>query len=143
MKVCEAMTPDVQFTRPDATLQQAAERMATLDVGSLPVCHEDQLVGMITDRDIVVRSVADGHDPQTDHVADIMTPEVVYCFADQDLAETTQIMQEKQIRRLPVLDRHKRLVGILSLGDVALTAGNEQLAEQALERISEPPAASV
>lgn len=138
MKVCDIMTPDVQCTRPDATLHQAAEKMKVLDVGSLPVCYEDRLVGMVTDRDIVVGSIAEGHDPDTDHVGDVMTSELVYCFEDQDIRETARAMKEKQIRRLPVLSRGKRLVGIVSLGDLARSTIGDQLAEEALEGISEP-----
>jgi CBS domain-containing protein len=138
MKVMELMSPHVECTRPDASLQQAAETMKSLDVGSLPVCQEDQLVGMVTDRDIVVRSVCEGHDPEIDHVEDVMTPELVCCFEDQDVSEAAKLMKEKQVRRLPVLNRKKRLVGIVSLGDLAVETFGEQLAEETLEGISEP-----
>src|SRR5207244_6054723 len=94
--------------------------------------------GMITDRDIAVRSVSEGHDPRADHVSDVMTSQVHYCFEDQDVTEAAEIMRDKQIRRLPVLNRDKRLAGIVSLGDLAVEAGNEQLAGEALEGISEP-----
>lgn len=139
MKVSDLMSQAVESTRPDASLQQAAEQMKSLDVGSLPVCHQDRLVGMVTDRDIVVRSVCEGHDPETDHVEDVMTPELIYCFDDQDISEAAQLMKENQIRRLPVLNRKKRLVGIVSLGDLAVESSGEELAEEALEGISEPP----
>jgi CBS domain-containing protein len=138
MKVSEVMSTDVQCTRPDATLHQAAERMRSLDVGSLPVCHQDRLVGMITDRDIVVRSVAEGHDPEVDHVGDVMSPEMFYCFEDQDVKEVAKLMKQKQVRRIPVMNRDKRLVGIVALGDLALSPGTDELAEEALEEISEP-----
>jgi CBS domain-containing protein len=138
MKVSEVMTPGAECTPPDATLQQAAERMKALDVGALPVCDKDRLVGVLTDRDITVRSVSDGHDPRTDRVRDVMTPEIVYCFEDQDVAEAARLMRAKQIRRLPVLNHDKRLVGIVSLGDLAVETGDEQLAGHALEGISEP-----
>jgi CBS domain-containing protein len=118
MKVQEIMSPHVECTRPDAPLQQVAERMKSLDIGSLPVCQDDRLVGMITDRDIVVRSVSEGHDPGSDHVADIMSPDVVYCFADQNVEHALQLMRKHHVRRLPVLDRSKHLVGILSLADL-------------------------
>src|SRR5438552_2424977 len=137
MQVREAMTRNAQCIPPSATLQQAAERMKALDVGSLPVCDNDRLVGMITDRDITVRSVSDGHDPRSDHVCDAMTPKVIYCFEDQDVSEAAQLMKEKQIRRLPVLNRNKRLAGIVSLGDLAIESGDEQLVGAALEGISE------
>jgi len=138
MKVNEIMTRRAECTRPDATLQEAAERMRSLDIGALPVCEEQRLVGMLTDRDIALRSVAAGHDPRHDHVADAMTPHVVYCFEDQDVTEAAELMKTRQIRRLPVLRRNKQLAGIVSLGDLAVEEGNEQLAGEALEAISEP-----
>jgi CBS domain-containing protein len=112
--------------------------MRQLDVGSLPVCENERLVGMLTDRDITVRCVSEGFDPRTDLVREVMTPQVVYCFEDQDVTEAAKLMKEKQIRRLAVLNRQKRLTGIVSLGDLAVEAGNEQLAGETLEGISEP-----
>jgi CBS domain-containing protein len=119
-------------------LQAAAERMKTLDVGTLPVCENDRLVGMITDRDITTRAVAQGFGGTVGCARDVMTPDVVYCFADQDVAEAARLMQNHQIRRLVVLNRDKRLVGIVSLGDLAVDAGDEQLAGETLEKVSEP-----
>lgn len=136
MKVRELMTREVECTRPDASLAQAAEKMKLLDVGSLPVCHEDQLVGMITDRDIVVRSVSDGHDPETDHVEDVMTRDLFFCFDDQAVEAAVKLMRDHQVRRLPVLNRRKQLVGIVSLADITLET--EELVEEALDGISEP-----
>ena len=138
MLVQDVMTRNAECTRPNATLQEVAERMNALNVGSLPVCDNDRLVGMITDRDITVRSVSAGHDPQTDHVSDAMTPGIVYCFEDQDVEEAAHLMNEKQIRRLPVLNREKRLVGIVALGDLAVQTGDEELAGETIEGISEP-----
>src|SRR5262249_20123403 len=138
MKVNNVMTWGVECISPDATLQEAAERMKALDVGSLPVCDHDRLAGMVTDRDITVRSVSGGHDPQTGRVRDAMTPGIVYCFEDQDVSEAARMMREKQIRRLPVLDRNHKLVGIVSLGDLAVETGDKEMAGQALEGISEP-----
>jgi CBS domain-containing protein len=132
------MTRGAECTCPDATLQEAAGRMKALDVGSLPVCDKDRLVGVITDRDITVRSVSDGHDPRTEKVRDIMTPGVVFCFEDQDVAEIAEIMRTKQVRRLPVLNSDKRLVGIVSIGDLAVDTGDDEMAGHALEGISEP-----
>ena len=140
MQVKDVMTRGAECTRPDATLQEAAGRMKALDVGALPVCDNDRLVGMLTDRDITVRSVSDGHDPRKDRVSDAMTPGVCYCFEDQDVTEAARLMKEKQVRRLPVLNRDKRLTGIVSLGDLAVGAGDEEMAGQALEGISEPSA---
>jgi len=139
MKVNEVMTRKVECVRPADTLQQAARKMRDLDVGPLPVCGEnDRLAGMITDRDITVRAVAEGWDPAGKHVSDVMTEEVVYCFEDQDVQEAARLMQEREIRRLVVLNRDKRLVGIVSLGDLAVETGNKQLAGNTLEAVSEP-----
>jgi CBS domain-containing protein len=132
------MTPKVEIVHPDAALREAAEKMSQLDVGPLPVCDGERLVGMLTDRDITVRATAKGCDPNTTKVRDVMTPDVVYCFEDQDVETAAQMMEMRQIRRLPVLNREKRLVGIVSLGDVAVKTGDQNLAGEALERVSEP-----
>ena len=134
MKVREAMTRDVRVTNPNHTVQQAAELMAQLDAGSLPVGEKDKLVGMITDRDIAVRGVAKGKGPEA-RVRDVMTEDVKYCFDDQDLEDVTQNMGDIKVRRLPVVDRDKRLVGILSLGDVA-TSEEAMISAEALNKIS-------
>jgi CBS domain-containing protein len=106
--------------------------------GPLPVCDNDRLAGLITDRDIAVRAVAEGCDPRTTTVKDVMTPDVVYCFEDQDVQEAAQLMREHQVRRLVVLNRDKRLVGIVSLGDLAVETGDEKLAAKTLEHVSLP-----
>jgi len=138
MKVSDVMTRNAECVRPEATLQEAARRMQSLDVGALPVCDNDRLVGLLTDRDIVVRSVCEGHDPRADHVRDVMTRQVYSCYQDNDVADVAELMRDKQVRRLPVVDHQQHLVGIVSLGDLAVEAGNENLAGQALEGISEP-----
>lgn len=112
--------------------------MATLDVGMLPVCTGDQLVGMLTDRDITVRATAQGRDPKTTKVHEVMTPEVLYVFEDDDVSEAAQVMTAQQIRRLVVLDQAKKLVGIVSLGDLAVHTGDTQQAGETLEGVSEP-----
>jgi CBS domain-containing protein len=137
MQVSEAMTRDVYIANPDDTIQEAARRMAELDVGLLPVSENDRLIGMITDRDIAVRGIAAGHGPET-KVRDLMTYEVRYCFEDQDTGEVTRNMADIQVRRLPVLNRDKRLVGILSLADVVITGGGDDHAGTALRGISRP-----
>lgn len=119
MKVSDAMTRGAQIARPDETLQQAARRMATEDIGFLPVGDDDRLVGMITDRDIAIRAVAEGRSCETP-VRDIMTRDVKYCFEDEDMDDVVQNMGNIQVRRLPVVDRNKRLVGVVSLADGAL-----------------------
>ena len=138
MKVNEIITHDPQVIRPETALIEAAQKMKSLDIGMLPVCDGDRLVGVITDRDITVRGVAQGSDPKTARVQEVMTPEVIYCFDDEDVKEAAKKMEEKQVRRLPVLNREKRLVGIVSLGDLAVRTGKEKLAGEVLERVSEP-----
>jgi CBS domain-containing protein len=138
MYVNQVMTRGAECIQPGATIREAAERMKTLDVGALPVCENDRLIGMLTDRDIVVRCISAGRDPRTEHVRDAMSPEVFYCLEDQDINEAAGIMMEKQVRRLAVLNRQQRLAGILSLGDLALEAGDGQLAGETLGVISEP-----
>ncbi|SRR5579884_2183092 len=141
MLVREVMTREVECVAPDATLQQAAQKMRDLDVGPLPVCDNDRLAGMITDRDIAVRAVAEGRDPKATRVRDAMTAGVDYCFEDDDVGQAARVMKEKQIRRLAVLNHDKRLVGIVSLGDLAVETGDAHLAGHTLERVSEPAGA--
>ena len=138
MKVNEIITHDPQVIHPETALIEAAQKMKSLDIGMLPVCDGDRLVGVITDRDITVRGVAQGYDPKTARVQEVMTPEVIYCFDDEDVKEAAKKMEEKQVRRLPVLNREKRLVGIVSLGDLAVRTGKEKLAGEVLERVSKP-----
>jgi len=138
MKVNEIITHDPEVIRPETALIEAAQKMKSMDIGMLPVCDGDRLVGVITDRDITVRGVAQGSDPKTARVQEVMTPEVIYCFDDEDVKEAAKKMEEKQVRRLPVLNREKRLVGIVSLGDLAVRTGKEHLAGEVLERVSEP-----
>jgi CBS domain-containing protein len=122
MKVSDAMTPEVQLCTPDDTLKDAAEAMAALGVGLLPVTDNDRLVGMISDRDIAIRGIGMGRGPEG-RVGEVMTAEVKYCYDDQDLDEVSANMGEIQVRRLPVLNRNKQLVGIIALGDIALVQG--------------------
>src|SRR5688500_5771475 len=116
MHVKDIMTPAVECVRPDDNIAHAAERMRDLDVGSLPVCGEnDKLVGIVTDRDITVRATAGCCTPEGTVVRDVMTPGIVCCFEDQDITEVADLMEQNQIRRLPVLNMDKQLVGIVSL----------------------------
>jgi len=140
MQVKDVMTRNAECVRPDSSLQEAARKMKSLDVGPLPVCGEqDKLVGMLTDRDIVVRAVAEGLDARTAKVRDAMSEGVSYCFEDDDVQAAARQMQEKQIRRLVVLNRDKRLVGIVSLGDLAVQSGGDRhVAGKTLERVSQP-----
>jgi CBS domain-containing protein len=136
MKVSDAMTLEVQLCTPDDTLKDAAEAMMALNVGLLPVTDGDRLVGMISDRDIATRGMAMGLGPAT-LVRNVMTEDVKYCFEDQDLDEVTQNMGDIQVRRLPVLSRDKRLVGIIALADIARIRAGDGTAE-ALSQISQP-----
>lgn len=117
-KIQDIMSPKFQFVTPDKTLQEAAKMMRDLDFGFMPVGENDRLIGMITDRDITVRAVADGKDPSTS-VREVMTEKTYYCFDDQDVDEVCDNMAEIKVRRLPVVNRDKRLVGIVSLGDLS------------------------
>ena len=135
MRVSEAMSREVRIASPDQSIAEAAQIMAEIDAGSLPVGEEDRLVGMITDRDIAIRGVAKNCEPDT-KVREVMTPDVKYCFEDEDIAHVARNMGSVQVRRLPVLNRQKRLVGIVSLGDVA-TETQPRHAGEALKKVSE------
>jgi CBS domain-containing protein len=138
MQVSEILTQDVETIAPDATIQEAAQRLRSLDVGSMPICDGRRLLGMITDRDITIRVVAEGRDPSQTRVQEAMTPGVCWCFEDEDVRKAAQIMEEKQIRRLPILRRSdKGLVGIVALGDIA-RLGRDRMSGEALEQISQP-----
>jgi len=136
MKIGNVMSRDVQLTSPDGRLRDAAALMKKIDAGVLPVAENDKLVGMITDRDIAIRAVAEGKGPNT-KVRDAMSYEVKYCFEDEDVAHVAENMAELQVRRLPVMNRDKRLVGIVSLADLA-TEGSLPKTARALHGISQP-----
>jgi CBS domain-containing protein len=138
MKVFDLMTPDVECTRPTATLREVAERMSSLNVGSLPVCEGDVLLGIVTDRDITVRATAAGLGAEEATVQEVMTPEAICCYSDQEVAEAVHLMECHQVRRMLVKDRDQHLVGILTLGDLAVRAEPDGLAAEALEVVSEP-----
>lgn len=136
MLVSECMTRQVEVGQPDMTLEEAARKMRDGDFGALPIGENDRLVGMLTDRDIVIRGVAEGRNPQQATVNEILSRNVLYCFDDQSLEEVMQNLGDNQIRRLPVLNRQKRLIGILSLGDLAKSDMDSEHVDQALSRIS-------
>ncbi|WP_041318557.1 CBS domain-containing protein [Hyphomicrobium nitrativorans] len=122
MKVKDAMHKGAEWVSPDTPLTQVARKMKELDVGSIPVGENDRLVGMVTDRDIACRAVADGRDCDTITASEVMTDGIVFCRDMEDLDDALRIMEQKQIRRLPVINEQKRLVGMLSLGDVSQAA---------------------
>ena len=136
MLVRDIMTRDVRLLSPHDSLQDAARRMRDDNIGSLPVADGDRLVGYVTDRDLVVRGLAQGFSGDT-HVHDVMSDQVLYCFEDEDVNAVAANMAQNQVRRLPVLSREKRLVGIVALGDLA-TKGEDASAEDALEGVSKP-----
>jgi CBS domain-containing protein len=138
MRLRDIMSRDVETIGPQGTLKDAATKMKELDVGLVPVCDGDRIVGMLTDRDITVKATAEGRNPTDTRVSEIMSPEVAYCFEDQRVEEAVALMEVKQIRRLPIMSRDKRLVGIVSLGDLAVHTGNQNLAGEVLAEVSEP-----
>jgi CBS domain-containing protein len=139
LHVKDIMTPQAEVISPDATTEDAASIMKTLDIGVLPVCDEQGLVGILTDRDLVVRVLAATSDPKAMLVGEAMTPSVVYCFEDDDIERAATIMAGQQIRRLPVLDKkNRKLVGIVSMGDIAVQTQDHQLTGKVLEDVSQP-----
>jgi CBS domain-containing protein len=135
MQVSQAMTREVRVATPGQSIREAAKLMAELDAGALPVGENDRLVGMITDRDIAIRAVAAGKDCDTP-VREVMSPEIKYCYEDEDLDHVAKNMADIQVRRLPVVNREKRLVGIISLGDLAQK--EKKSATKAVSGVSRP-----
>ena len=139
MIVKECMTKSVELVTPDMDVVEAAKKMRDGDFGIVPVQKDDRLVGMLTDRDIAIRCVAENRDCKSIHVGEIMTDKVLYCFEDQDLNEVAENLGDNQIRRLPVLNRDKRLVGILSLGDLTQSRElNPNQIKGTMNKISQP-----
>ena len=137
MKIAECMTAEVEIVGPDQPIREAAQFMLRADAGAMPVGEGDKLVGMVTDRDIAVRGVAAGRGPDTP-VRDVMTDEVIYCFADDEVEEVALKMSDRQVRRMPVLSREdETLVGIVSLGDISRSEQG-QAASVALDGITDP-----
>ena len=137
MQVGEAMSSDVNVANPQQTIREAAQMMAEIDAGALPVGENDRLVGMITDRDIAVRAIAEGKGPDP-RVKDVMSQEVLYCYDDESLDDVARQMRELQVRRMVVLNRDKRLIGIISIGDIARTEEDPERTASALSGVCEP-----
>jgi CBS domain-containing protein len=137
-QICDVMTRDVRTVRPDDSVQQAAQCMDELNVGSVPVCEGDKLVGMVTDRDITVRAVAVGRAADSTPVNEVMSTNVRWCFDDQEVDDVLDEMRDTQIRRVPVLNRNNKLVGIVSLGDLADRGASQPRVAEALRDISTP-----
>lgn len=138
MNVKSVMTAKVKVIGPEETLRSVARLMRDLGVGMLPICAHDRLIGTVTDRDIVLRAVAEGRALETTTAKEIMTSPVRFCFEDEDIHVASRTMQERQIRRMIVLNRDMRMVGIVSLGDLALRSEDTLLCGKTLEAISEP-----
>ncbi len=137
MKVRDIMTKDIASLRSDDTIEHAAQLMKQYNCGSLPVCTQDKLIGIITDRDIAVRSVASGEDVTHKRVGEIMTNDVVFANPETDVNDAARIMSDRQIRRLPVVENNS-LIGIVALGDISLEPACQDSAEDALKNISKP-----
>lgn len=136
MKISEIMTSNPDVIDPNASIREAAKRMKDEDIGALPVGENDRLIGMVTDRDIALRAVAEDRSPETTTVRDVMSAKVFYCFEDDDIETAARCMGENQVRRLPILNREKRLTGIVALADIAKTG--DECEKTALEGVSEP-----
>ncbi|NGZ94530.1 MAG: CBS domain-containing protein [Nitrospira sp. WS110] len=132
----DVMTREVEVLSPNATVAEAAVRTAKLDMGSIPICEGTRLVGMLTDRDLVVRVMAPGCEPKMTRVKQVMTDSIHYCYEDEDSAQALRVMSEQQIRRLPILSRSQQLVGIVSLGDLAKRGEDAATSGIALRRVS-------
>jgi CBS domain-containing protein len=137
MKVREVMTRGVECVRPDSTIQEAAGKMKALNVGPMPVCEGDRVTGILTDRDIVVRAVAEGRDMRTTRVQDVMTRDVHTVAEDADVKEAARLMKERQVRRLVVTGSGGTLAGIVSLGDIAVETRDDKLKGDVLEKVSQ------
>lgn len=137
MKVKEIMTKDVASVNPDDTVESATQLMSQYNVGSIPVCRNQQIVGIITDRDVAIRSAAQGENMKNQKISDIMTTNPVVCDSNTDIKDAARIMSERQIRRLPIVENNA-LIGIVSLGDIAVDEKGHNEAGEALSSISEP-----
>jgi CBS domain-containing protein len=140
MKISEIMTTDFEMIDSTKSLLEAAQKMKSLDVGFLPIREGTRLIGLVTDRDIVIRGLAEGLDPGLTQVKDIISSEIVYCYEDDNVEEAAQLMEDHQVRRLIVVDHEQTPVGIVSLGDLAVKTGQDRLSGEVLERVSEPAA---
>jgi len=138
MNVDSVMTREVAVVSPTDSVRAAADVLKRLNIGSAPVCNGRSLVGMITDRDIAVRAVAYGRDPVNTPVEQVMTRDVIYCFDDQDVQEVADAMAASQVRRMPILNRQHELVGIVSLGDLAVDLADDEMTGEVLEEVSQP-----
>jgi CBS domain-containing protein len=140
MQAKEIMSPMVECISPDTAIEDVARKMKSLDVGFLPVCQDDRLVGTVTDRDIVLRSIAEGKDVKSVNASDVMTHDVFWCYEDKTADEVAEYMSDKKVRRVLVLNNDKRLVGVISIGDLAKSGEEEKAGETTKEIVEAPPA---
>jgi CBS domain-containing protein len=140
MRLGEIMTRDVEVIGSNAPLKEAAAKMKELDVGLIPICDGDRLKGTLTDRDITIRATAEGKSPSKTKVSAIMSTDIAYCYEDQEIEEAVSLMETRQIRRLPILNRDQRLVGIVALSDLAMHAGQNEMIGETLKEVSRPAA---
>lgn len=138
MKIRDVMTHNIKMIPSDATAKEAAEMMKALDVGALPISENEQVMGIITDRDIVVRVVAEGHDPADTMVKFVMTKDVATCREEDEVQQAARLMESRQIRRLLVLNKENQVCGIVSLGDIAVDTEDKNLSGEILREVSEP-----
>jgi len=137
MQLKDIMTKEIEYCHPDCALREAAEKMKLHNVGAMPICDGDRIRGILTDRDITVRAIAEGRDPNSTKVRDIMTHEVTCAYEDQGLQEAAMLMELKRVRRLPVLNRSHQLVGIVSIDDLEVQARQmEKLASEVLAGVA-------
>lgn len=136
MQIKDIMTRNVEVVAPETSIQEAARKMRSFDVGILPVCENDQCIGVITDRDIAIRAVAEGFDPASTYVNEVMTHTVVYCSEFDDVKTAAKMMEDKQIRRILILDDDKRVLGICSLSDLSLDTNDLQLTGEIIHEVS-------
>src|SRR4051794_13891649 len=137
MKIHEIMTGNVECVSPSLPISIAAEKMRDEDIGFIPVCEHDKVVGTVTDRDITIRSVAQGRDPRLAPVSEVMTVTVFHCYEDDDLEVVALAMQQNDVRRMLIFNRDEQLVGVVSLGDIAKVAGEQQVAGETLGDIAD------
>lgn len=137
MKAKDIMTPEVKTINQEKTVYEAAQLMADHNIGSLPVSDNGNITGIVTDRDIVIRSTSKGNDPKKIKVKEVMSPRVVTCYQDQDIEELAEKMEKFRVRRIPIIDSNENLVGIISVGDISIRY-NQKRASKVLENVCEP-----
>lgn len=137
MKISQVMTRVAQTILPDATAEQAAQKMRDANIGLLPVIEDGKVLGIVTDRDLTIRVMASGRNPHLTTVREVMTTEALWCYEDESITEASRVMEKNHIRRLVILDRHHRLAGVLTVTDLAMKTANEKISGHVLHRVAE------